>query len=54
MPTLAPTPTTRHPRRTRPLARPVTRQRQAVHNAPVAVIIVNRIVLRAAIVPERE
>src|SRR5260370_28764759 len=35
-------------------ARPVAGERDAVHDAPVAVIIVDRIVLRAAIVPQRD
>src|SRR5207247_8310221 len=36
-----------------PLARPVAGQRDPVHDAPVAVVVVDRVVLRAAVVPER-
>src|SRR5947209_20275330 len=41
-------------RRTAPSARLVARERDAVHDAAVAVIIVDRIVQRAAIVPQRD
>src|SRR5689334_12581349 len=36
------------------LPRPLARQRNTLHDAAIAVVIVHRIVLRAAIVPERE
>src|SRR6185436_15049480 len=36
------------------LARPVTGKRDPVHQAAVAVVVVDRIVLRAAVVPQRD
>src|SRR4051794_19484399 len=36
------------------LLRPIARQRDAMHHAPMPVVVVDRIVLRAAVVPQRE
>ena len=36
------------------LARDVARERDPVHQAPMAVVVVDRVVLRAAVVPQRD
>ncbi len=41
-------------RRPRAPHRPVARQRDAVHDAALAMVVIHRIVLRAAIVPDRQ